>query len=139
MRIVGDETLPVRRVALCSGSGGGLLKTVFASGAQVYVSGDLRYHDARDAQAAGLGLIDIGHFAGEHLVLEPLSEKLAEALRQAGWGRCGDVLRYGAGSFPDPGGLNFDGSVKTQNLRYANPSSFQRTSKYASFFRVRKP
>lgn len=85
VRIVGDETLPVQRVALCSGSGGGLLKAVYTSGAQVYVSGDLRYHDARDAQVAGLGLIDIGHFAGEHLVLEPLGDRLTEALRHAGW------------------------------------------------------
>ena len=85
VRVVGDGTMMVTRVAVCSGSGGGLMSTVFASGAQVYVTGDLRYHDARDAQAQGVGLIDIGHFAGEHLIIDPLADRLATAIDDAGW------------------------------------------------------
>ncbi len=50
----------------------------FASGAQVYISGDLRYHDARDVEMAGRGLIDIGHFASEHLIVEVVAGKLAD-------------------------------------------------------------
>jgi putative NIF3 family GTP cyclohydrolase 1 type 2 len=64
-------------VAICSGSGAGLLADFFASGAQVFISGDLRYHDARDVEASHLGLIDIGHFASEHLFVGVLAEKLA--------------------------------------------------------------
>jgi hypothetical protein len=37
------------------------------------VSGDLGYHTARDAQQAGIGLIDIGHFGSEHLVVDVLA------------------------------------------------------------------
>ncbi|MBI9083793.1 MAG: Nif3-like dinuclear metal center hexameric protein [Desulfobacterales bacterium] len=85
VRVVGDGAMTVNRVAVCSGSGGGLMSAVFASGAQVYVTGDLRYHDARDAQARGVGLIDIGHFASEHLVIDPLADRLAAAIAEAGW------------------------------------------------------
>lgn len=59
-------------------------ESVFLSGAQVYISGDLRYHDAREAEAAGLGLIDIGHFASEHLIVEPLAEQLRKILSETG-------------------------------------------------------
>lgn len=76
LRVAGKPDLPVSRAAVCSGSGSGLLSGFYASGAQAYVSGDLHYHDARDVEAAGLGLIDVGHFASEHLIVEDLAERL---------------------------------------------------------------
>lgn len=82
--IAGDPDLPVDKVALCSGSGSSLLGDFFASSAQVYISGDLRYHDARDVEMAGRGLIDIGHFASEHLIVEVLAGKLADRLVKSG-------------------------------------------------------
>jgi len=77
LKLAGDPALPVEKVAVCSGSGAGLLADFFACGAQVYISGDLRYHDARDIEASNLGLIDIGHFASEHLIVRVLADKLA--------------------------------------------------------------
>jgi dinuclear metal center YbgI/SA1388 family protein len=82
--IAGDPDLPVKRVALCSGSGASLLGDFYHSNAQVYISGDLRYHDARDVETAGRGLIDIGHFASEHLVVEVLAGKLTGMLNKSG-------------------------------------------------------
>ncbi len=76
IRITGDLGKPVTRVALCTGSGGSLMEKVLASGAEVFITGDLKYHDARFAQESGLALIDIGHFASEKLVLEPLGDFL---------------------------------------------------------------
>ena len=84
VKISGDPRLRVERVAVCSGSGSSLMKEFFASGAQVYISGDLHYHDAMDAMAAGRGLIDVGHFASEFLVVEELARRLGERLRDAG-------------------------------------------------------
>lgn len=77
LKLAGDSALPVEKVAVCSGSGAGLLADFFASGAQVFISGDLGYHDARDVEASNLGLIDIGHFASEHLIVRELADKLA--------------------------------------------------------------
>lgn len=77
VKLSGDPALPVKKVAICSGSGASLLAEFFASGAQVFISGDMRYHDARDVEASHLGLIDIGHFASEHLIVEVLAQKLA--------------------------------------------------------------
>ena len=50
----------------------------------MYISGDLRYHDARDVETAARGLIDIGHFASEHLIVEVLAGKLSDSLNKKG-------------------------------------------------------
>ena len=43
----------------------------------MFVTGDVRYHDAREIEAHGRGVIDIGHYASEHIVLEALAQQLA--------------------------------------------------------------
>lgn len=85
VRIAGNPEIFVNHVAVCSGSGSGLLKDFFRSGAQVYITGDLRYHDARSIESEGRGLIDIGHFASEYLIVEKLAEKLDIMAHEAGY------------------------------------------------------
>ena len=84
VKVVGFADMPVKTVALCSGSGSGLFQSALSSGADVYVSGDLGYHTARDAQQAGIGLVDIGHFGSEHIVVDALAAALGKAIREAG-------------------------------------------------------
>jgi putative NIF3 family GTP cyclohydrolase 1 type 2 len=45
------------------------------SGADVYVSGDMKYHDAMAIADAGCGVVDVGHFSSEHLAVPVLAEK----------------------------------------------------------------
>lgn len=73
---IGVDPSGVRRVMVCSGSGGSLLESFFASNANVFVTGDIRYHDARRIEDAGRCVIDIGHFESEHLVVDWLTECL---------------------------------------------------------------
>lgn len=80
IKIAGRLDLAINNVAVCSGGGSSLMDDFFASRADVYISGDLGYHNARDAEAAGKGLIDLGHFASEHLVIKYLAEKLSRIL-----------------------------------------------------------
>jgi dinuclear metal center YbgI/SA1388 family protein len=84
IKVAGKPDLPVRRVAVCSGSGSSLMKDFYSSGAQVFISGDLRYHDAREVEALNLGLIDMGHFASEYLVVEVLAKRLDKILAAGG-------------------------------------------------------
>jgi len=76
VRVVGDAAMPISRIAVCAGSGGSLLGNVLAAGADAFVTGDMKYHDGKLAEENGLALIDIGHFASERLILEPLSALL---------------------------------------------------------------
>lgn len=85
VKIAGNGDMEVSRVALCTGSGSGLMESFFKSGADVYISGDLHYHDARAVEDAGLGMIDLGHFASEFLMVEALEKKLREKTAEAGF------------------------------------------------------
>jgi dinuclear metal center YbgI/SA1388 family protein len=80
IRVVGNLEMNVETVAVCTGSGSSLIKAFMTSGADVFVSGDLRYHDARDAEMAGKGLLDIGHFGSEHLMIEAMAEAMRQLL-----------------------------------------------------------
>lgn len=84
VKVAGNPDMLVKNVAVCAGSGSSLMDNFFSSGAQVYISGDLRYHDARAAEAARVGLIDIGHFTSEHLIVEVLAERLKRLLVKTG-------------------------------------------------------
>ena len=85
VRVAGNVQQMVRQVAVCSGSGGSLMDAFLKSDAQVFVTGDLRYHDARAVEDAGRAFIDIGHFASEHIVLEALVRKLTSVVENLGW------------------------------------------------------
>ena len=49
----------IKRVALTTGSGASLMKTIKAD---CFLTGDIKYHDAMEAKTIGLSMIDIGHF-----------------------------------------------------------------------------
>jgi dinuclear metal center YbgI/SA1388 family protein len=79
VRLVGEPGRRVKKVALCGGSGASLIHEAARKGADLLVTGDLKYHEARDAEALGIAVLDAGHFATEL----PMVEGLAAALRQA--------------------------------------------------------
>jgi putative NIF3 family GTP cyclohydrolase 1 type 2 len=60
-RVWGDRGAHVTRVATATGSAGALIGDAISSGAQALVAGEVRYHDAVDAAAAGLAVIELGH------------------------------------------------------------------------------
>jgi dinuclear metal center YbgI/SA1388 family protein len=73
VRAVGSGEKQVYRVALCTGSGGSLMEQAISAGSDVFITGDVKYHEAQRALEAGLALIDIGHFASERIIVQPLA------------------------------------------------------------------
>ena len=86
LRLVGKHGKQVSKVALCGGSGAGLLLAAHRQGADALVTGDVKYHDARQAEELGLALVDAGHFATERLMVAKMTEALRETARQRNWG-----------------------------------------------------
>ncbi|SHJ79615.1 Nif3-like dinuclear metal center hexameric protein [Desulfofundulus thermosubterraneus] len=80
----GEKGRPVKRVALCGGSGGELWPRALALNADVFVTGDVGYHTARDMLAAGLAFVDAGHFGTERVILPALQEYLLRTCREKG-------------------------------------------------------
>lgn len=63
VRVVGDLDRVIKKAAVIGGSGGSFMNQVVFKGADVLVTGDIDYHTAQDALAAGLAIIDPGHNA----------------------------------------------------------------------------
>lgn len=67
----------IRRVALCGGAGSFLISKAVASGADVFVSGDIKYHEFFDANSRLL-IADIGHYESEQFTIDLLCGILRE-------------------------------------------------------------
>ncbi len=85
IKVVGKPDAIIERVCVCCGSGSSLLKDFLACGADLYVSGDLHYHDGRLTEMAGKALIDIGHFHSEHLIVAALAAILEKTALERDW------------------------------------------------------
>ncbi|HWC23995.1 MAG TPA: Nif3-like dinuclear metal center hexameric protein [Flexivirga sp.] len=89
LRVSGDPDAAVRRVAVMGGAGDDRFDAVRRSGADVYVTADLRHHPALEAREEARGgapyLIDAGHWATESLWLADSAERLRTALRAQGY------------------------------------------------------
>ncbi|GAA0443188.1 Nif3-like dinuclear metal center hexameric protein [Lentibacillus halophilus] len=63
VRVTGDLSATVKRIAVLGGSGEKYLHEAKKAGADVYITGDMTLHPAQDAQEMGLSMIDPGHYA----------------------------------------------------------------------------
>lgn len=88
LRYVGGPETKISKVALCSGSGASLLRDAVRAGADVLVTGDVKYHEARDAEDLGVAVIDAGHFPTEIIMVHEIAERLGSALVAAGYKGC---------------------------------------------------
>jgi dinuclear metal center YbgI/SA1388 family protein len=77
LRVAGDLSRPIERVAVVPGSGGEFLGAAVEVGADALVTGDLTHHGAREALDRGLCLVDAGHLATERPGLQRLFAILA--------------------------------------------------------------
>lgn len=76
VRICGDPFSPVSRVALIGGAGGSDAEAAHAAGADTFVTGEIKHHQALSARFFGLNVIEAGHYETERVVLLPLIHHL---------------------------------------------------------------
>ncbi|SDP09477.1 dinuclear metal center protein, YbgI/SA1388 family [Pedococcus dokdonensis] len=88
VRVAGPPGARVERVAVMGGAGDDLFDHVRASGADVYVTADLRHHPVLEAREEARGgtpyVVDAGHWATESLWLEGAAERVRTALATGG-------------------------------------------------------
>ena len=70
-----DSGRMISRLACCPGSGGSLMELAAEAGAELYITGDLRFHAAQEAP---LPVLDVGHFALEEEMMRRLAQTLAQ-------------------------------------------------------------
>jgi dinuclear metal center YbgI/SA1388 family protein len=79
VRVVGDPDRPIKNVAVLGGAGGGLAGQI-PDDIDVYVTGDVKYHEAQDALERGLAIIDAGHHGTEKWIVPVLAKYLKSQL-----------------------------------------------------------
>lgn len=67
----------VKRVAYCGGSGSSLIDKAARAGADVFVTGDMKYHPAVETPVC---VADVGHFSLEEEMMRLFADELSEAL-----------------------------------------------------------
>lgn len=94
----GDPRAVVERVAVCGGSGGDMVGAAMKAEAQALVTGDVGYHQAREAVDRGLAIIDAGHYHTER----PVVARLAALLREKAGSRDLEVGILASDARTDP-------------------------------------
>ena len=86
VRAAGDPRRVIRRVAICGGAGDSMLGAASASGADVYLTSDLRHHRASEhLEAGGCALVDVAHWAAEWMWLPQAARLLEQDAAAAGY------------------------------------------------------
>ena len=78
IRVIGNLNDEISKVAVVTGSGADMFKKAKKSGADVLITGDMKYHDAQDALDIGMNVIDCGHFDTEDIFKDAISIYLDE-------------------------------------------------------------
>lgn len=79
VQLVGDPARPVERVAVGCGSAGELLTAAREAECDCFVTGEARFHTALEAQAAGMTMLLLGHYASERFAVEELAMRITDA------------------------------------------------------------
>lgn len=80
LKYSGSLEKKVKKVALCGGSGMSFFREVILAGADVYLTADIKYHEAQDALRKNIFLVDAGHFTTEHPIVSVVAEYLRTTL-----------------------------------------------------------
>ncbi|SEN55734.1 dinuclear metal center protein, YbgI/SA1388 family [Amphibacillus marinus] len=80
VNVTGQLDKKINKVAVLGGSGEKYIGQAKRLGADVYVTGDITFHSAQDAEALGLALIDAGHHI-EQIMVEGVQHYLAQSFK----------------------------------------------------------
>ncbi len=80
VKVFKGDSRPIKKVAICGGSGSSVIHEAKFSGCQCLITGDVDYHKGQMAVDLGLNIIDAGHYHTEVPILEELKVLLEEKL-----------------------------------------------------------
>lgn len=73
----------IQRIGLCTGSGAEFIKVAAKQKADVYITGDVKYHDMQLAKELGITVVDAGHYGTEYMS-QTLLKRMIESTFTAG-------------------------------------------------------
>ena len=85
VKVVGNEKKEINKIALCTGSGAEFIPNAHKAGCDLYITGDVKYHDAQYAKQLGIAVIDAGHFETEDIVCKTLANNIKNEIFEKGY------------------------------------------------------
>lgn len=85
LRFAGNTDITVRKVAVLGGAGSEFAAMAKSRGADLYLTGDLKYHEAQDAVSSGLLIADGGHFYTERIIIPQIALRIKEEACKKRW------------------------------------------------------
>lgn len=76
VRLVDAGDFLIEKVGICGGAGSDIISKAKFHGAQAFVTGDVKYHEAQNAVESKIHVVDAGHFATEFPIVHVLAEML---------------------------------------------------------------
>lgn len=73
----GDLTRTIYSVGWCTGSGAEFIEDAVDEGCDLYITGDLKYHDAQKAKAMDICVLDAGHYGTEKIFVDNMAAILS--------------------------------------------------------------
>ena len=84
VRVVGNLSRKVENVALCTGAGASFMKDVIEVGSDVYITSDIRYHEAQEAIDYNIAIIDATHYSTENVIVPTIASYIKQKLENRG-------------------------------------------------------
>lgn len=81
VRLVDAGNFLIGKVGICGGAGADFIQKAKFFGAQAFVTGDVKYHEAQAAFENEIHVVDAGHFATEFPIVHELAEYLRGELK----------------------------------------------------------
>ena len=78
VRLINAGDFLIKKVGICGGAGSEFISKAKFLGADAFVTGDVKYHDAQSAIENKIHIVDAGHFATEFPIVKVLVKKLKE-------------------------------------------------------------
>ena len=78
LRVSGDFEKDINTVAVASGSCSEIIPLAFEKGADVIITGDMKYHNMIDMTELGICVIDAGHYPTEICVMDIFEDILKD-------------------------------------------------------------
>ena len=82
--VCGDLDTPVKKIGICPGAGGEVdfMLQAISEGCDVYITGDIKYHNSQVANDLGLCLIDATHYASEAIIVPVICDYINNCSRR---------------------------------------------------------
>ena len=79
--IVGNKNRKVKKAAVCAGSCGKLILKVISEKCDLYLTGEIKHHQALAAQEAGVTVVCLSHTVSERFILKKIAKEMQKSLK----------------------------------------------------------